>query len=177
VKSRIALLGGLVFLGLSAGADTDGLTVLSGGAVERGLRPAAGRPLLLHVWASWCRPCVGEWPALAEWLRRVPLERVDVITLSLDDAATLPAAREVVSKLGRLPGRALAAPLDDAFPVIRAIAPDWDGSLPTTLLVDGQGRLTLSQSGATRTGALDVAIRGLVGAVPEAEIQEVVRDP
>jgi beta-lactamase class A len=55
----------------------------------------------------------------------------------------------------------LAASLDDAFPSIRAVDTEWDGSLPSTLLMDGSGRLVLTQHGLTRFDALEAAIARL----------------
>ena len=112
----------------------------------------------MHLWASWCQPCVEEWPALANWLRRLPARRIDIVTLSVDEPESLPAARAVLGRLGRLPGRHVAASLDDALPAIHAVDPDWDGSLPATVLLDGAGRMALSQHGLTRFDALDGAI-------------------
>lgn len=146
--------------------DHDRLTLVTGPAVESALRPTRGRPLLVHLWASWCRPCVGEWPALAEWLRHAPLRGVEVVSLSVDEPESLPAARHVLASLGRLPGRTLAASLDDAFPAIRALDTEWDGSLPSTILVDGRGRLALSQHGLTRFDAIEAALRGLGSDAP-----------
>jgi hypothetical protein len=104
---------------------------------------------------------VGEWPTFAEWLRRVPGEGVDIVNLSIDEAETLPAAEDVLTRLGRLPGRSLAASMDDVFPAIHALDPEWDGALPTTFLLDGAGRLTLAQRGSTRVDALAAAIERL----------------
>jgi hypothetical protein len=104
---------------------------------------------------------VSEWPAFAEWLRRVPGEGVDIVNLSIDEAETLPAAEDVLARLGRLPGRSLAASLDDVFPAIHALDSEWDGALPTTLLLDGDGHLVLAQRGSTRVDALGAAIERL----------------
>jgi hypothetical protein len=104
---------------------------------------------------------VNEWPAFAEWLRRVPGEGVDILNLSIDEAETRPAAEDVLTRLGRLPGRCLAASLDDVFPAIHALDPEWDGALPTNLLLDVDGRLALAQRGSTRVDALGAAIERL----------------
>jgi beta-lactamase class A len=155
---------GLLCVGVVAAEARQGLTVVEGPAVDAALRPAPGRPLLVHLWASWCKPCVEEWPSLAEWLRRSPDRGVDVATLAVDEPDSLPAARKVLASLGHLPGRTLAASLDDAFPVIRRLDPEWDGSLPATFLVDAQGALALSQHGLTHLDAIEAAIERVTGA-------------
>jgi thiol-disulfide isomerase/thioredoxin len=122
------------------------------------LRTAHGRPRLVHLWASWCRPCLAEWPTLARWLSEVARRPVDVITVALDEETSAPAARRVLKELGRLPGRHLVVALDEAAPLLTAADPDWDGSLPTTLLLDGAGQLLVAQRGGTRYAELDAAL-------------------
>jgi thiol-disulfide isomerase/thioredoxin len=170
MRRGVFLAAGLICLVCTeAGASArPELAVVAGAEAERALRPAPGRPLLVHLWASWCRPCVSEWPALAEWLRRGPGAGVDILNLSIDEAETRPAAENVLAKLGSLPGRSMAAALDDIFPTIHALDPEWDGALPTTLLLDGDGRLALAQHGSTRLDALRAAIVKL--APPSASV-------
>ncbi len=153
--------GALIAVGLAclsaAAFGRDKLAILEGPAVAEALRPV-GRPVVVHLWASWCKPCVAEWPTVAAWLRRLPDRGVDVVTLSVDEPDSVPAAAKVLARLGRLPGHTFAASLDDALPAIRERDPDWDGSLPATFLLDGKGALAASQHGLTRPDALDAAI-------------------
>ena len=117
------------------------------------------RPLLVHVWASWCVPCRAEWPRLADALRRA--RGVDVLTLAVDSDETRPAAVRLFATLGDVPGRALAAPGADAYPAVRRLDPEWDGALPSTYLLGPDGHLLLAQRGATRLRALEEAIAAL----------------
>ena len=49
-----------------------------------------GRPVALHLWASWCVPCRNELPELTTWLKQHP--HTPMVLVSLDnhqqDAAT-----------------------------------------------------------------------------------------
>jgi thiol-disulfide isomerase/thioredoxin len=166
MRRGVFLAAGLICLVCAAASAAEALkrprlAVFAGADAEHVLRPAPGRPLLVHLWASWCRPCVSEWPAFAAWLRRVPGEGVDIVNLSIDEAEARGAAEGVLARLGPLPGRSLAASLDDIFPAIHALDPEWDGALPTTFLLDGDGRVVLAQRGSTRADALGVAIERL----------------
>lgn len=52
----------------------------------------AGRPLLLHVWTSWCTVCEAEEPSLHR-LHAQYGDRVDFVSVSVDDARTRDAMR------------------------------------------------------------------------------------
>ncbi len=161
MRRRAFIAFGLLGLAAVGAFGRERLVVLEGPAVAEALRPKGGRPVLVHLWASWCKPCVAEWPALVEWLRPLPDRGVDVVTLSVDEPDTVPAAAKVLARLGRVPGRAFAASLDDALPAIRERDPDWDGSLPATFLLDGKGALAVSQHGLTRPEAFDSTLQRL----------------
>ena len=52
----------------------------------------AGRPVLLHVWTSWCTVCEAEEPALHR-LHTAYGDRVDFVSISVDDARAEDAMR------------------------------------------------------------------------------------
>jgi len=59
-----------------------GLPALAGGTVRLG--DYAGRLVVLNFWATWCRPCVKEMPALEQLQRRLGDRGLTVLAVSLD---------------------------------------------------------------------------------------------
>lgn len=146
------------------------ITVVDGQELGRELAPRAGRPLLVHLWASWCVPCVAEWPALAEDLRDFAGREVDIVVVSIDDVPALGAAEKVLGKVGRFPGTSLLAPPTAALPAVKALDPEWDGAIPATWLLDGHGKVALALRGGTR---LDLLEREVDRLAPESRSSHV----
>ena len=80
-----------------------------------------------------------------------------MVTLSLDDESGAAAAGRVLRQAGA-PGCGLRADPDAAVSVLRRLDPQWDGALPTTFVLDANGRLVLAQRGATDTTGLRAAL-------------------
>lgn len=104
-----------------------------------GLDGSAGRlsarraPILVNVWATWCGPCREEMPALqALAVRTAPLG-IPVAALSFDTDLNL--VREFVLRHGLTLPVALARDARLAGTALGVTA------VPTTLLLDAQGRV------------------------------------
>jgi thiol-disulfide isomerase/thioredoxin len=113
------------------------------GAPQR-LPAAGGRPQVINLWASWCSPCRREMPAFA----RVQSQRADVdfVYLNIGESPAEIAAFT----------RTLSEPL---APILR----DPEGTVaerlqvrgyPTTLILDGEGRLLHRRSGELSEASL-----------------------
>ncbi|MDQ6966568.1 MAG: TlpA disulfide reductase family protein [Mariprofundaceae bacterium] len=49
------------------------------------LKEFEGKPVIVHIWASWCPPCRAEMPELSSWLREHP--ETSFLVVSVDESA------------------------------------------------------------------------------------------
>ena len=100
-----------------------------------------GRVVLVNFWATWCAPCVAEFPsllALKDGLAGRPFEILAINMGERDDAIT--------DFIGTL-GRAVNFPILVDRPVI-TVATTWSVRvLPTTIIVDKAGNLAFKTRG------------------------------
>ncbi|MCA9538565.1 MAG: TlpA family protein disulfide reductase [Myxococcales bacterium] len=96
------------------------------------LRALVGRPALVNLWASWCKPCKAEIPVLNALHRRHAVDGLQVVGVSIDlDLAT---TEQTVEALG-----VEYKVLHDAQGV--SARPFRVQNVPATFLFDRQGRL------------------------------------
>lgn len=100
-----------------------------------------GRVVLLNVWATWCVPCRQEMPTLDRLEARLGGDDFVVIALSIDRRG-VDAVRDFYREIGV---QKLAIYLDPSATGSRGLAIE---GVPTTLVIDRQGREVARKMGA-----------------------------
>jgi peroxiredoxin len=131
------------------------------GAHAAGLvaRFGAGKPLVLHFFATWCAACREELPGLRAHFAAYQKSGVAVLLVSVDEPQTRGRIAAFLRRpgLSRLPLVVLEAP--DPAPVAAALGePAWDGGLPATFVYDSKGAKVRALLGATDPGLLDAVV-------------------
>lgn len=98
-----------------------------------------GRYVLLNLWATWCAPCVSELPALARLKARVPGMAVLAVDLTHGDKP-----KDADAFLKSHNAALLGSLVDDQVTLMAAFRV---AGLPTTLLIDPQGRVVARAEG------------------------------
>lgn len=113
-----------------------------------------GSPGVINVWASWCAPCRAEAPELVAVAKQNP----KVNFLGLDTRDNDDAARQFVKKYGITypnlpdPNGQLVLKFSDSLP---------PQAIPSTLLIDSQGRVAGRFLGAVEAQELQDALTEL----------------
>ncbi|MGH7461357.1 MAG: peroxiredoxin family protein, partial [Longimicrobiales bacterium] len=109
---------------------------------EMSLSAFRGKVVLLNVWATWCRPCVEEMPALDRVYRELKAEGLEVVAVSVD------APVGGLDSMGNPGGDigTFAAGLDLTFTILHdpkgKVKPLFGlYGLPTTVVIDRAGRV------------------------------------
>lgn len=127
----------------------------------------AKRPLLVNFWATWCSPCREEFPELVKIDREFRPKGLQFVTVSLDDLADKDTG--VAEFLKEMRAEAMPAFLlktADEQAAIAAIAPNYNGALPLTILYDASGKTAYMKMGVIKP---DVLRQEIAKVLPESK--------
>ncbi len=132
---------------------------------------------LFNVWATWCGPCVAEFPDLVEIGRQFENRNFEFITISSDNpshkkevleflesehAAAGKRALSYLKKEGRTTNNYVFAS-SSVDELVHALDPEWDGPIPYTILVAPGGKIIYRHTGEIDPTELRRAILGYLG--------------
>jgi thiol-disulfide isomerase/thioredoxin len=116
---------------------------------------------LFNVWATWCGPCVKEFPELVATSRKFGLREFEFISISLDDPKTMPDVKTFLEKYNAVvpdkikpslkaegrQGNAYVFNESNTDGLIQALDPEWPGPIPHTLVVAPGGEIIYRHNG------------------------------
>jgi thiol-disulfide isomerase/thioredoxin len=106
-----------------------------------------GKLRLVNIWATWCGPCVTEFPELITINRMYGHRDFEMITVS----ANYPDEKvEVLKFLKKMEsaGNNLLFGDNDKYKLAEAFDKDWSGGLPLSVLISPKGEVLYREEGA-----------------------------
>ena len=117
---------------------------------------------LINVWATWCGPCIIEFPEFVDMQRMYGSRGFEVVSVSMDRPEKKEKVLEFLAEHQAAFTNYLNTSSDrDAF--IEAFDPDWQGNLPYTMLISPGGKVVYSHDGIIDPLELKKAIVGQLG--------------
>lgn len=110
------------------------------------LKNSSGKLRLINVWATWCGPCVAEFPEFVTMNRMYRRRDFEFISISADEPAKKGKALQFLQKQQASNTNYIFS-VDNKYKLIEAIDPGWQGALPYTLLVEPGGKIVYSKQG------------------------------
>lgn len=121
--------------------------------------------LFVNFWATWCAPCVEEFPDIEKMVRMYDERQVQFVTVSINS----PDEKSLVEKFLRKQhayNKNLILDSNDSADAVKALGgSDWKGAVPYTAIIGSDGKILYSSQG----GALDPleVRRALLKVVPD----------
>jgi thiol-disulfide isomerase/thioredoxin len=110
-------------------------------------RTSDGKFRLVNFWATWCGPCLTEFPELMAMHRMYRLRDLEVVTV----AANYPDEKADVMKWlqkNQASTRNYIFAEADKYGLMEAFEPSWSGAVPFTILLDPSGEPLYKKEGA-----------------------------
>lgn len=99
------------------------------------------KAVLVNIWATWCAPCVEEFPELVKLQRAYP-EQLKVIFVSADFPDSRNRALDFLKKQNVDWTTYFKTGKDQPF--IESLSTEWSGALPFTKVVSKEGKVVAS---------------------------------
>jgi thiol-disulfide isomerase/thioredoxin len=109
-----------------------------------------GKLLLIDFWATWCAPCVAEFPELQKMYRMYRQRAIDIVTVSVN----APDEKEMVLKFLNQQhafNKNFLLNSQDPADAVPAFGSGWTGGVPFTALIGMNGELLYKTQGQVNT--------------------------
>ena len=103
--------------------------------------------LLVNFWATWCGPCVEEFPQLQEMVRMYAKRQLQIVTVSVNSPDEKKMVLAFLQKQHAI-NKNLLLNSNDSADAVPAMQTDWKGGVPYTVLFGMKGEVLYQTQGA-----------------------------
>lgn len=146
-----------------ANAAPPKVTITTPAGLKKEVARRKGKVVVINFWATWCKPCVAEFPDLVATHKKLAARGVELITVSFD--ATQDLKSKVVPFLtrsgitqGALLNKDGEVPDVGYFTWLDGKEPD-SLAIPRTYTLDKRGKVVARLSGAQSAASFEKAIQ------------------
>ena len=122
-----------------------------------------GKTLLVNFWATWCGPCVAEFPELMDTWRMYRKRPFEMVTVSVNYPDEEKAVRKFLDSQ-HASAKNLLFDSMHPYDLMKAFDPEWKGAVPYTMVIGPDGKVLYKE-----TGKLDIlkARRAILASFPD----------
>lgn len=146
-------------------------TTLTGETLD--LASLRGKVVVMNVWGSWCTPCRVEAPALAAAAKELEGQGVAFVGINTRDPDPAPAL--AFEKSFDVPYPSLVDQGGKLLLALRGAVPPK--AIPTTLVLDGEGRIAARISGSTTKVTLKNVVQDVLAGRTSVSTQAPTTNP
>jgi len=106
----------------------------------------SGNIRLINVWATWCGPCVTEFPELVDMNVRFRGREFELVTIAAEYPKMGAKALKFLQDQHASSQNYIFGDTDK-YAMLEAIDPEWNGALPHTIMVDNNGKILYRHTG------------------------------
>jgi peroxiredoxin len=102
--------------------------------------------LLVNFWATWCAPCLEEFPELQKMVRQFPKRALRIVTVSINNPDEKKMVQTFLEEQHAI-NQNLLLNSNDSADAVSAFGTDWEGAVPYTVLIGMKGEVLFKTQG------------------------------